>query len=278
MQLILIPQWDARCPMAGMVSGSQLQRYKKQYPEIPIVLYINSTAETKQYADVICTSSNAVEICRKITEEFQTNKVAFSPDENLGKYVQSKLDIDMDFIPDHGYCYVHRLFSAADIEAFRNNYPNAKVLVHPECKPEVIETADFVGSTAAMYNYVKNNPEEKFGIGTEEGLIDRILRELPEIPAENVHKIREDAVCYSQKKITLESILDCLQHLTDPQYQLQLDPFVRERCAPPYSENVRSYGELIWLIVQKLIAKFPKKKSKRLHYYRVDWIALWPRK
>jgi quinolinate synthase len=219
--------------MAGMVNGGALQEYKKQNPNIPIVLYINSTAETKQYADVICTSSNAVEICHKIAEEFQTTKIAFSPDENLGKFVQSKLDIDMDFIPDHGYCYVHRLFSASDITKFRTKYPEGKVLVHPECKPEVVELADFVGSTAAMYNYVKNNPDEEFGIGTEIGLLDRIKRELPEIPFKKIHKLRDDAICFSQKKITLESILECIQNIDDPQYHLQLDPTVRENAMRP---------------------------------------------
>ncbi len=227
---IYLPVSESLCPMAAFGKVQLLRRYKQRNPNVPIVLYINSTAEAKKYADVICTSSNALEICQKIQKEFKSKKIGFSPDKNLGSYVQSQMKIPFDFIPKDGHCFVHNDFKVQDIQEFKKEHPNAKILVHPECTKNVVNEADFVGSTAAMYNYMVSDPDKEYGIGTEKGLVDRINLDYPDIKA---YPLRDNAVCYSMKKFTLESILDCLDDLEKPEFSIEIDEVTRKEALKP---------------------------------------------
>jgi quinolinate synthase len=227
---IYFPVADALCPMAKFGSPDIYIDYKKQNPNIPIVLYINSTTEAKRYVDVICTSSNAMEITKKIMKEFKSEKIGFGPDKNLGKYIAEQLNIPIDLLPENGHCYVHNQFKQEDIHDFRKKFPTAKILVHPECIPEVTHLADFVGSTSAMFKEVVANPSEIYGIGTEIGLIDRLKRENPGI---EVHSINSENICYSMKKFTIEAIIYCMENLDIPELKLQLDESIREEALIP---------------------------------------------
>ena len=227
---IYFPVPDAKCPMAAFGTPELLQKYRIDHPGIPIVYYINSTSKAKQYVDVICTSSNAVEICRKILAEFGVNRLAFGPDRNLGLYVQQKLGIEIDFLPDEGHCYVHDQFTVEDLQSFREEHPKAKILVHPECRPEITAMADFIGSTSAMYNYAVNHSEFEIGIGTEIGLLERLQRDHPKL---NLLPIKSRAICYSMKKFTLEAILYCLQNLENIEFQLEVPAEVQAKALKP---------------------------------------------
>ena len=227
---IYFPVPDALCPMASFCTPAILKEYRNDNPGVPIVLYINSTSAAKQFCDVICTSSNAVEISDKIRKEFNSAKIGFGPDKNLGNYVQKKLGIPVDILPENGHCYVHDGFSLKDIVNFNMDHPDAEIIVHPECKPDIVSAANFVGSTAAMYNYVIENPDKEFGIGTEIGLIDRIKREYPDI---KVHPLSEKAVCYTMKKYTLEAIEDCLKNMDNTGYIITITDELREKTLKP---------------------------------------------
>lgn len=227
---IYFPVPDALCPMAAFCTPEILKNYRKNNPGVPIVLYINSTSEAKSYCDVVCTSSNAVEISDKIRREFNSAKIGFGPDKNLGNYVQKKLGIQVDILPEKGHCYVHNRFTLKDIVNFNLEFPDAEIIVHPECTPDVVSAANFVGSTAAMYNYVIENPNKEFGIGTEIGLIDRLKREYPKI---KVHPLSEKAVCYTMKKYSLEAIEYCLKNLDNKEYIITIPDELRKKTLKP---------------------------------------------
>lgn len=196
---VVIPAKNAFCPMAAMLPAEEVKLARKKYPDAAVVLYVNTLAEAKATCDVCCTSSNAVQVINSLDEE----RVIFGPDSNLAWYVQQHTDKEIIPTPKNGFCYVHRLFSEGDILLAREQHPNAEVLVHPECVPEVQRIADFIGSTSQMYRYAIESPKKEFVIATETGLIDRMKREHPEkeyIPAYS------EAVCSAMKLNTLEKI------------------------------------------------------------------------
>jgi quinolinate synthase len=198
---VLIPNGEAVCPMAGMLSIDVLEQTMKRYPEAPVVLYVNTLAEAKAFATVTCTSANADTIVKKLGAK----EVIFGPDANLGYYVQKKApDVDLIIVPDDGYCYVHRFIGSGD-EALelKNQYPGSEVWAHPECEPMFQDRADFVLSTGGMVRRAYKTGAEVIIVGTEEGLIHRLQREHPEkrfLPA------RKYAVCGAMKRITLENL------------------------------------------------------------------------
>ncbi len=199
---VLLPDKNAGCLMADMINSEQIKKFKEIYPSLPVVCYINSTADVKAQSDICCTSANAVNIVKSLN----TDKILFVPDKNLGNYVQSKIN-DIQIICYDGYCPIHHNLTAEDVTGQKKLYPEAKVLVHPECTDEVLKTADYIGSTTGIMNYVKDSDEKAFIIVTEIGVVQRLKRDYPDKAF--IH-ISDKAVCGSMKLITLEDIYNSL--------------------------------------------------------------------
>ncbi|MEM2922078.1 MAG: quinolinate synthase NadA [Candidatus Bathyarchaeia archaeon] len=211
---IVIPSPDARCPMAHMLPATIIERWRTKYPDIPLVLYVNTLAEAKALADVCCTSANAVEVVRSL----KNDTVLFGPDHNLGKFVEKRTGKRIIPIPEQGFCPTHVLFFKEDVQLLKEQYPEARVVAHPECTPEVQEISDFVGSTSQMCYYVKQSGVKRFIVATEVGVLHRLRRENPEkefIPA------YEGAICPNMKKNTLEKLYLALR---DETYHVQIPP------------------------------------------------------
>jgi quinolinate synthase len=207
---VVHPNPKAKCPMAAMVDVEGLRLAKKENPEASVVTYVNSTALVKTESDVCCTSANAVKVIKSI----DSDTIIFVPDTNLGLYAQRFVP-EKKFIFWPGYCHVHQDISVAQIRALRGEYPEAVVLVHPECTPEVIDTADHVFSTGGMVSHCASSDTNEFIIGTEEGLVHRLRRENPE---KTFHSI-PDALCPNMKRITLKNVLEALKNL-EPRVEL----------------------------------------------------------
>ena len=201
---VLLPNMNAGCLMADMINLQQIKDFKSAYPNIPVVCYINSTAEVKSECDICCTSSNAIEIVKSLN----TQKVLFVPDANLGKYVESQLK-GVDVITYPGCCPVHDDVTVQNILDARAKYPNAKVLIHPECRPEVSKLGDYIGSTSGIIDYVKNSLHNQFVIVTEKGVADRLKRDYPN---KDFIVISERMLCESMKLTSLEEILYSLEN------------------------------------------------------------------
>ncbi len=214
---VLLPNINAGCLMADMIDLHQMEDFKKQHPNIPTVCYINSTAEVKSKCDICCTSSNAL----KIVESLNAPKVLFVPDANLGKWVESKLD-GVEVITYQGHCPIHNNVNVDDIISARKKHPNAKILIHPECKPEVSDLGDYVGSTSGIINYVKNSSHDKFVIVTEKGVVERLRRDYPN---KEFVLISDNMLCESMKLTTLDEILYCLENETN---EITLDENIRQ--------------------------------------------------
>lgn len=196
---VYVPDTSARCPMAWMCPREVVVEAKRAHDGVPVVLYVNTLAEAKAEADVICTSANAPMIVERVGAE----KVLFAPDKNLGLYVEKITGVKVIPVPEDGYCYVHTMFKPQHIAKLRRRHPDAVVMVHPECTPEVQEVADFVGSTSQMYRYAKESEHEKFIVGTEVGLVDRMRRE---IEGKTFIPALSRAVCKNMKKNNLEKL------------------------------------------------------------------------
>lgn len=201
---VLLPNLDAGCLMADMINLKQMIEFKEKYPKIPVVCYINSTAEVKAKCDICCTSSNAIEIVKSLN----VPRVLFVPDANLGKYVESQLS-DVEVITYNGCCPVHDNITTEEILNIRKKYPNAKVLIHPECKTSVSKLGDYIGSTSGIIDYVKNSNDKQFIIVTEKGVVDRLKRDYPE---KEFILISNNMLCESMKLTTLEQILYSLEN------------------------------------------------------------------
>ena len=204
---VLLPQKDAGCEMADMINYKQVLEFKAKHPDIPVVCYVNSTAEVKSECDLCCTSSNAVQVVKSLKAE----KILFLPDQHLGKWVEKQLG-NLEVITYPGCCPIHEQISPEEIANIRSKYPEALVLVHPECEMSVSLMADYVGSTAGIMNFVKNSDNSSFVIVTEKGVVDRLDRDYPE---KEFIPIRDNLVCPSMKMTTLEDILNVLENETN---------------------------------------------------------------
>jgi len=200
---VLMPDAKADCPMAHMVSVEKIQEIRKQYEDLAVVCYINSTAEIKAHADVCVTSSNAIQIVSSLSQK----NIFFIPDQNLAHYIADQMP-EKNFIYNDGYCPIHQAISAKDVLACKKKHPSAKVLVHPECRPEVVFLADYAGSTSGIIDFATEDNATEFIICTEEG-IGYALRN------QNPNKFfffpREDQICRDMKLITLEKIISVLE-------------------------------------------------------------------
>jgi quinolinate synthase len=229
---ILIPNYESCCPMAAFLTPEMVKEFKEQNPGLPVVVYVNSTAAVKAESDICCTSSNAVKITEKISEEFKVNAVLFGPDANLADYTEQISKIKTIKMPDKGHCYVHSQITVEDIKNIRTKYPNATLLVHPECVRNVREMADFVGSTAQMRRYAEDNSTKikEFIIGTEIGLLERMAQDLPN----NKFILAKDKlICYNMKKHNLELIKYLLENLDDKTFEVKVPSDIAQRAINP---------------------------------------------
>ena len=215
---VLLPNVNAGCLMADMINHEQIVNFKKKFPELPVVCYINSTAEVKAECDICCTSSNALQIVKSLNAP----KVLFVPDANLGKCVERELS-GIEVVTYQGNCPVHHNVTIQNIIDARTKYPQAKILIHPECKPEVSILGDYVGSTSGIIDYVKKSSEKQFVIVTEKGVADRLKRDCPD---KEFILISESMLCESMKLTTLEEILNSLENET---HEITLSDVVREK-------------------------------------------------
>ena len=214
---ILIPDIKAGCPMADMITASELREWKRSYPGSKVVCYVNTTAGVKAECDTCCTSSNAI----KVVDSFDGDEILFAPDKNLGAYVARHTR--KKIIPWDGYCYVHNNILARDIREKKNLYPEGEVWVHPECRPEVIDLADRVLSTGKMVKEARKTKKKDIIIGTETGIIYRLKKENP---AKNFYPAREMAFCFNMKKIDLIKVLKSLENMT---YKVEVPPEISQK-------------------------------------------------
>ncbi len=201
---VLLPDMGAGCSLASSITGKDVRMLKEKYPGVPVVTYVNTSAEVKAESDICCTSANAV----KVVESLGSNKVIFLPDQYMAKYVQTKTKVQI--ISWVGTCIVHEKFSAQEIKDIKKQNPGIKVLTHPECPPEVIAASDFTGSTSGMSNYVKKNQPKKVMLVTECSMSDNVQVDNP-----NVKFIRPCNLCPYMKKISLQKVLECLEKETN---------------------------------------------------------------
>jgi len=201
---ILLPDMGAGCSLASSITGKDVKMLKEKYPSVPVVTYVNTSAEVKAESDICCTSANAV----KVVESLGSNKVIFLPDQYMAKYVQTKTKVQI--ISWIGTCIVHERFSAQEIKDIKKQNPEISVLSHPECPPEVIAASDFTGSTTGMSNYVKKNQPKKVMLVTECSMSDNVQVNNP-----NVQFIKPCNLCPHMKTITLPKVLECLEKETN---------------------------------------------------------------
>lgn len=201
---VLLPVRGATCAMANMLKVEHILEARKRYPNAPVVLYVNTTAEAKAHADVTVTSANAAEIVEKL----DADTVIFGPDNNLAYYVAKRTGKRIIPIPEGGHCYVHRKFTLEDVERARRLYPKAKLMVHPECNPEVQEEADLIVSTGGMVRNACQHDE--WVVFTEREMCYRLQKLYP---GKKFHPAREDAFCIGMKAITLRHLYESLRDM-----------------------------------------------------------------
>ena len=218
---VVLPEKGAYCPMAHMITPEELQALKAQHPDAAVVCYVNSTAEIKAESDVCCTSANGVQVVKSLSEK----KVIFIPDRNLAAYVARHTD--KQIIPGNGYCYVHDHLTVEQVRAARAAHPRAELLVHPECRPEVIDQADYVYSTAGMGRHAKSSPAREFIIGTEVGMIYRLKKENA---GKEFYPLSESAICHNMKKTDLAKLRRALQTM-EPRVEVPKEVASRARKA-----------------------------------------------
>ena len=227
-KVVLLPDENAGCPMADMVTAEALRERKRRSPEAIVVCYINSTAEVKAESDVCCTSSNALKVVSTVPKG---KSILFVPDQYLGSYVSEKSGRELLLWP--GYCPTHQRIMAKDILKLKEEYPEAKVLVHPECRSEVAALADEVLGTGGMIRYVRESGVQEFIIGTEIGIIYRLRNENP---AKRFIPASEQAVCPNMKLINLEKILWSLEEMA---FQVTVPDLLRDRAKETVERMLR---------------------------------------
>ena len=216
---VLIPDLEAGCSLAEAITGEDVRLLKQKYPGVPVVTYVNTSAEVKAESDICCTSANAV----KIVESLGVDRVIFLPDGYLGRYVASKTDVEI--ILWEGSCEVHERFTADEIRAYRSSHSGIQVIAHPECPPDVLAEADFVGSTSAMIRYVGEHKPGRVVMITECSMSDNVAVEHPD-----VQFVRPCNLCPHMKRITLPKILDSLETL-QPRVEIPAEIAARARGA-----------------------------------------------
>jgi quinolinate synthase len=214
-KIVLIPDLGAGCSLATSITGADVRAMREKYPGAPVVSYVNTTAEVKAETDICCTSGNAVEV----VESLGVDKVIFLPDEYLAIHVAKQTGVEI--IPWKGHCEVHERFTGAEIEAYRKDFDGLQVIAHPECPPDVLDAADYVGSTKGMADFVFEKQPKRVLMVTECSMSDNVSTANP-----NVEFIRPCNLCPHMKRITLDNILTSLQTL---QPRVEIDPAIADR-------------------------------------------------
>ena len=214
---VLIPDTRAGCSLAASITGADVRLIKEKYPNYPVVTYVNTTADVKAECHITCTSSNAAQVVEAVAKEWNTDTVILVPDQYLAKNVAAQTDIRIMTWP--GACEVHEMFSAEDVHQLRDAHPGVVILAHPECPPDVLEAADYAGSTAALANYVAEKHPPKVVLLTECSMSDNVAAENP-----GTNFIRPCNLCPHMKRITLENIYDCLMEM---KHEVTIDEEIR---------------------------------------------------
>jgi quinolinate synthase len=214
-KMVLIPDLGAGCSLADGITGADVRHLKEQHPGVPVVTYVNTSAEVKAESDITCTSSNAV----AVVESLGVDRVIFTPDQYLGRWVATQTDVDV--ILWEGSCIVHERFTGEEIADYRRAYGDIPVIAHPECPPDVLAEADFVGSTHAMIDWVTTRQPSRVMMITECSMADNVARETP-----HTQYVRPCNLCPYMKRITLDNIRTSLATLT---HQVEIAPEVAER-------------------------------------------------
>ena len=204
-KIVLLPDINAGCPMADMVDAEELREEKAKHPGTKVVCYVNSSAEVKAESDICCTSSNA----QKVVDSLLNEDILFVPDENLGKFVAAKANKKIKYWP--GFCPTHHRLGKEDVLKARAENPEAKVLVHPECREEVWKAADYVGSTAGIIKCAESSPDKEFIIGTECGILHELQKRCPD---KKFYMASDDMRCPNMKKTSLQKVRDALRNLS----------------------------------------------------------------
>ena len=212
---VLIPDMRAGCSLASSITGADVRMLREAYPGVPIVTYVNTSADVMAESDICCTSANAV----KVVESLGVPRVLMIPDEYLAKYVQTQTDVEI--ITWKGHCEVHERFTAEELNAFRAADPGVRIIAHPECPPDVIAAADFTGSTKGMIDWVKDNRPRKVVLVTECSMSSNVAAEVPD-----VEFVRPCNLCPHMKRITLQNILESLVYM---RHEVTVDPLVAEK-------------------------------------------------
>jgi len=215
---VLLPAYDAGCPMADMIDVNKLRDFKQKHSNAPVVCYVNSSAEVKAESDICCTSSNALKIIKSI----ESDKILFIPDMNLGDYIAKQVP-EKEIISYKGFCITHHRVKQTDVSAVREAYPKALVLVHPECSPGVVEKADFVGSTSQIISYAKQSKCKQFIIGTEMGVLNQLQKDNPE---KRFYLLSLGLVCNNMKKTRLEDIYNAL---VEEKHEITVEESIRQK-------------------------------------------------
>ena len=214
-KVVLIPDSRAGCSLASSITGEDVRLLRERFPGVPVVTYVNTSAEVKAESDICCTSSNAVQV----VESLGADKVIFLPDEYLARYVAAQTDVKI--IAWKGHCEVHERFTADELRRYRDDDPSIQIIAHPECPPEVLAEADFTGSTAHMIDWVRGRRPRRVVMVTECSMADNVQAELPD-----VEFVRPCNLCPHMKRITLPKILDSLLSL---QEEVVVDPLIAKK-------------------------------------------------
>ena len=232
---VVIPDPGAQCPMAAQLPAQVVREAKRKYPDAAVVLYVNTLAEAKAESDVACTSANSTQVINALDEE----TVLFGPDRNLAWFAQQRSEKHIIPIPENGYCYVHKMFSPADVALLKARHPDAEVLVHPECDPEVQQLSTHICSTSQMLLRSKASPARRFIIGTEVGLVGRLRREYP---SKEFMPALETAICKEMKKHTLEKTYLALR---DRKHVVQVPPKIAGRASKTIERMLEISGRAV---------------------------------
>jgi quinolinate synthase len=227
-KIVLLPVLDAGCPMADMVTAPRLREMKAKYPDAAVVCYVNSSAEVKAESDICCTSSNAL----KVVQSLEKKQVIFVPDENLGSYVASKVK-DKEVILWKGFCITHKRVKAEEVKKIRQLHPNAKILMHPECEPEVQKLADFLGSTSEIIRHAREIPDRDIIIGTEEGVIHTLRKQNPD---KNFYLLSSGLICTNMKKTRIEDVHNALLNM---KHEIHVDEDIRMKALKSLEEMLK---------------------------------------
>lgn len=212
---VILANSDAGCPMAEMMDKDLIKQVKEQYPDYTVVAYVNTTSELKTVCDVCVTSSSALKICKKIDND----KILFIPDKNLGAYIAKQLP-EKEFKLLSGGCPTHARISAENVKKAKAMHPDALFLVHPECVPEVVELADYVGSTTGIMDFAKNSDAKEFIIGTENSIVSHLQLECPD---KMFYPLSKDLVCHNMKLTTIVDVLNCVKGIAGEEIILEKD-------------------------------------------------------